>query len=84
MRKFVVVAGLLLSAAILPGSPAKAEAMLGCECVSLGQPAMCTTTIIECTFQHGGVCVAPCTYEPPKAVKKHYRHYKKAKKTKKS
>jgi len=72
MRKLILVAGLLCGAAILSGSPAKAEAMLGCECVSLGQPAMCTATVLECNFQHGGVCVAPCTYEPPKAVKKHH------------
>jgi len=80
MRKTILVAGLLFGAAILPGTPAKAEAMLGCECVRLGAPAMCTATVLECNFQYGGVCVAPCTYEPPKAAKKHHHGKKKKKK----
>jgi hypothetical protein len=78
MRKLILVAGLLCGAALLSGSSAKAEAMLGCECISLGQPAMCTATVLECTA-HAGLCLAPCSYEPPKAVK-HHRHHKKKKK----
>ena len=79
MRKFIVVAGLLFGAAILSGSPAKADAMLGCQCVSMFQPPACTATVLECTFQRGGVCAAPCSYEPPKPAKKHARHKKKKK-----
>jgi hypothetical protein len=80
MRKLALLAGLLTAAAFLPASPAKAQAMLGCECVRLGAPAMCTATVLECNFQYGGVCVAPCTYEPPKKAVKH--HHKKKKKKK--
>ncbi len=71
MRKLVLLAGLLATAALVPGAPAKAEAMLGCECVKLGAPAVCTATVLDCNVKVGGVCLAPCTYEPPKAVKKH-------------
>jgi hypothetical protein len=77
MRKFVLMAGLLLGAAFVPGTPAQAEAMLGCSCVRLGGPPVCSATVLECNFQQGGVCVAPCTYEPPKAGKKHKRGKKK-------
>jgi len=77
MRKYILVAGLLFGAAILSGSPAKAEAMLGCQCVSLVQPPACTATVLECNLQRGGVCVAPCSYEPSRPAKKHYRHKKK-------
>lgn len=70
MRKLVLMAGLLLGAAFLPGS-AQAEAMMGCQCVRLGAPAMCTATVLECNINNGGVCMAPCAYEPPKAAKKH-------------
>jgi hypothetical protein len=78
MRKFLLVAGLLFGAAVLSGSPAKAQAMLGCQCLSLAQPPACTATILECTFQRAGVCVAPCSYEAPKqATKKHKRKKKK-------
>ena len=76
MRKLVLMAG-LLGAAFLPGTPAQAEAMLGCQCVSVFQPPACTATVLECNFQRGGVCVAPCSYEPPKAGKKHKRKKKK-------
>jgi len=77
MRKLVLMAGLLLGAAFLPGTPAHAQAMLGCQCVRLGAPAMCTATVLECNINNGGVCVAPCSYEPPKAGKKHKRGKKK-------
>ena len=68
MRKIVIVAGLLLGAALLSGSPAKAD--VGCQCVKLGAPSICTATVIACNFQYGGVCVAPCVYEPSKMGKK--------------
>lgn len=71
MRKFVLTAGLLLGAAFLLGTPAQAQAMLGCSCVRLGAAPVCTATVLECNFQLGGVCVAPCAYELPKAGKKH-------------
>lgn len=77
MRKLVLMAGLLLGAAFLPGTPAQAQAMLGCSCVRLGAAPVCTATVLECNFQLGGVCAAPCTYEPPKAGKKHKRKKKK-------
>jgi len=69
MRKIVILAGLLLGAALLTGSPAKAE--LGCTCVKLGTAPTCTSGVTACTIQGGGVCVLPCSYTPPKmAVKK--------------
>ncbi len=77
MRKLVLLAGLLLAAAFVPGTPAKAEAMLGCECVKLGAPAVCTATVIDCNVKVGGVCLAPCTYEPPKPAMKHHGKKKK-------
>jgi hypothetical protein len=67
MRKIVILAGLLMGAALFTGSPAKAE--LGCTCVKLGSPAMCTSGIGECTLKGGGICVLPCDYTPPKATK---------------
>lgn len=79
MRKLVLLAGLLLAAAFVPGTPAKAEAMLGCECVKLGAPAVCTATVIDCNVKVGGICLAPCTYEPPKPAKKHHAMKKKKK-----
>ena len=82
MRKLVLFAGLLLAAAFVPGTPAKAEAMLGCECVRLGAPAMCTATVLDCNVKVGGVCLAPCTYEPPKAAKKHHHARRKRRKCK--
>jgi hypothetical protein len=77
MRKLVLMAGLLLGAAFLPGTPAQAQAMVGCSCVKLGAAPVCTATVLECNVQVGGVCVAPCSYEPPKAVKKGKRGKKK-------
>ena len=74
MRKLVLMAGLLLGAAFLPGTPAQAEAMVGCSCVKLGAAPVCTATVLECNFQVGGVCVAPCAYTtapPKKVVKRH-------------
>ena len=76
MRKIVIGAALLLGAALFTtGTPARAD--VGCGCVKLGAPAVCTATIIECNTKVGGVCVAPCIYEAPKAVKKGKRGKKK-------
>lgn len=68
MRKIVILAGLLMGAALLTGSPAKAE--LGCTCVKLGSPTVCSSGVSACTFKGGGACVLPCDYQPPKIVKK--------------
>jgi hypothetical protein len=76
MRKIVIVAGLLMGAALLSGSPANA-AVLGCLCGKLGAPAVCTATVTDCNFKNGGLCMAPCAYEEPKPVKKHKRKKKK-------
>ena len=81
MRKVFIVAGLLLGGALLTGSPAKAD--LGCMCVKLGGPSMCTATVIACNFGHGGVCVAPFVYEHSKMHKKHMRHHRNMHKKKK-
>jgi hypothetical protein len=75
MRKIVILAGLLLGAALLSGTPAKAE--LGCICVKLGAPAACLSGIAECTFQGGGACILPCDYQPPKMAKRHKAKKKK-------
>ena len=55
MRKIVILAGLLMGAALFTGTPAKAE--LGCQCVKLGAPSICTAGVGEC-FNYGGVCLA--------------------------
>ena len=68
MRKFVIVAGLLLGGALIGGTPAKAE--LGCVCAKLGQPLLCTGGITQCTTQGGGACVLPCDYQAPVKAKK--------------
>lgn len=73
MRKIVIVAGLLIGAALLSGSPANAA--VGCLCGKIGAPAVCTATVTDCNFKNGGVCMAPCTYEEPKA-KKHKKKKK--------
>jgi hypothetical protein len=66
MRKIVILAGLLLGAALLTGS--SANAAVGCMCGKFGAPLMCTATINDC-FKSGGVCIAPCILEEPKAGK---------------
>jgi hypothetical protein len=68
MRNIVIGAGLLLGAALLTGTPAKA-AYTGCACVKLGAPTTCTATVIDCNTKVGGVCLSVCAYEPPKAAK---------------
>ena len=71
MRKLVVLAGLLLAAALIPGTPARAD--VGCQCVKLGVSSACVPTMLECNTKIGGVCVSPCAYTPapPKMVKRH-------------
>ena len=68
MRKIVVVAGLLIGAALLTGSPAKAK--LGCTCLKFGSAPACTSGTTACTFKGGGICVLPCDYHPRKIAKK--------------
>jgi hypothetical protein len=75
MRKIVIVAGALMGAALLAGTPAKAE--LGCTCVKLGAPAACVSGFAECTFKNGGLCVLPCAYKAPKMSKRHMGKKKK-------
>jgi hypothetical protein len=69
MRKLIILAGLLLAAALIPGAPAKA--VMGCECVKLGAHAVCTATVGECVHRIGGLCLAPCSYTPPQMSKRH-------------
>jgi hypothetical protein len=73
MRKIIILAGLLAGAALFSGTPAKAE--LGCTCVKLGSPTMCTAGIASCTFAGGGVCILPCDYTPAKMMMRHHRHH---------
>ncbi|MSO68278.1 MAG: hypothetical protein EXQ82_10860 [Pseudolabrys sp.] len=68
MRKIVIGAGLLMAAALFTGTPAKAD--LGCVCVKLGSPVVCTSGTTACTFQGGGICVLPCDYQPSKMSKR--------------
>ena len=79
MRKIILGAALLLGAALFTGTPAKAE--LGCTCVKLGSPIMCTSGVGACTIKGGGVCVLPCDYQETKKMGK--RHGKRAGKKKK-
>ncbi len=77
MRKLLLVSGLLLSGALLTGSPASAET--GCECVKLGAAPVCVSSIAQCNRVIGGLCIAPCDYKAPKMVKRHYKPKKMAK-----
>jgi hypothetical protein len=77
MRKLILLAGLLTAAALLPGTPARAEAMVGCSCVKFGANPVCSATVLDCNTKVGGVCLAPCTYEPPKKMARHKRSKKK-------
>ena len=67
MRKIVILAGLLAGAALLAGS--SAQAAVGCQCVKLGAASICTGTIDQC-FNYGGVCLAPCDYQPKRRAQK--------------
>ena len=77
MRKIIVLAGLLAGAAMFSGTPAKA--WVGCECVKLGQPAVCVPGPVECLGM-GGVCLLPCDYTPAKMHHRHHRHHMSKKK----
>jgi hypothetical protein len=68
MRKFLVLAGLAVAAALVASSPAKA--VLGCGCFKLGSPMVCTATVNDCMSKVGGLCGLPCDYTPPKMTKK--------------
>jgi hypothetical protein len=70
MRNILVIAGLTVAAALVTGTPARAE--LGCGCFKLGVYS-CTATIGECMSKVGGLCALPCDYVAPKkmARKKH-------------
>jgi C4-dicarboxylate transporter len=74
MRKVVVLGGLLLAAAFISSTPTQA-ATVGCACVKLGAPAICSATIADCNLKVGGVCLAACAYEAPKKMAR--RHKKK-------
>jgi hypothetical protein len=69
MRKIFILAGLLSGVALFSGTPARAD--VGCGCVKLGSPATCTATVTECNTKVGGLCLAPCDYQPPKKAKMH-------------
>ena len=74
MPRIAMLGGLLLAAGLLSSAPAKAET-LGCACVRLGAPVVCTATVIDCNVKVGGVCLATCAYEAPKKTAR--RHKKK-------
>ena len=64
MRKIVLSAGLLIAGMMLAGSPAKAE--LGCACANkMGAAPVCMSGVSACA-QAKGVCLLPCSYQPPK------------------
>ncbi len=48
MRNILIVAGLLAGATLFGDTPAKAE--LGCTCVKISAPAVCTAGIGDCTL----------------------------------
>jgi hypothetical protein len=77
MRKIFIFAGLLMGAALLTGTPAKAA--IGCLCGKLGAPAVCTATVTDCNFKNGGVCISPCIMEEPKMATKKMGKKKKKK-----
>jgi hypothetical protein len=66
MCKIIILTGLLAGVALFSGAPARAD--VGCGCVKLGSPSVCTATVAECNVKMGGVCLAPCDYQPPKKV----------------
>ena len=82
MRNILIVAGLLAGATLFGDTPAKAE--LGCTCVKISAPAVCTAGIGDCTLKGGGACILPCDYRPPKVKAKKHRHKAKAKTSKKT
>ncbi|HEY6024219.1 MAG TPA: hypothetical protein VIV34_08585 [Pseudolabrys sp.] len=76
MREIFILAGLLAAAALFTGTPAKAD--VGCGCVKLGSPSVCTATVADCNMRVGGVCLAPCDYQPPKKARMHKKKKKAA------
>jgi hypothetical protein len=72
MHKIFILAGLVSGVAILTGSPARAD--VGCGCVKLGSPAVCAATVTECNVKVGGLCLAPCYYQPPKKARHSKKH----------
>jgi hypothetical protein len=78
MRNILIVAGLLIGATLLTGTPAKAD--LGCTCINLGSAPVCKSGITSCTLKGGGICVLPCSYEEPKKGMKHMKRMAKKKK----
>lgn len=71
MRKLLLVTGVLLGGALLGGSPASAE--VGCACLKLGAAPVCVASVAQCNQAIGGLCIAPCDYQPPKMVKRHHK-----------
>ncbi len=69
MRNFFFLTVLLTGVALFTGTPAKAD--VGCGCVKLGSPSVCTATVADCNIKVGGICLAPCDYQPPKKAKMH-------------
>jgi hypothetical protein len=72
MRRIFILAGLLSGIAMFSGAPAKAD--VGCGCVRLGSPAVCTATVTECNVKVGGLCLAPCDYQPSKKARHSKKH----------
>ena len=66
MRKLLLAAGLLASGFLLAGSPASAE--VGCSCVKLGAAPVCVASVAQCNRVIGGLCLAPCSYVPPRSA----------------
>jgi hypothetical protein len=62
MRKAILLTALFLGAAMLAGTPAKAD--IGCACVKFGQAPMCLPTMNDCVSKRGGLCLAICHIEP--------------------
>lgn len=69
MRNIFFLTVLLTGVALFTGTPAKAD--VGCGCVKLGSPSVCTATVADCNIKVGGICLAPCDYQPPKKAKMH-------------
>jgi hypothetical protein len=64
MRKVIVLLAGVTLAATFAGSPAQAD--MGCGCAKLGSAPVCVPGVSECVNKVGGVCLAPCDYQPPK------------------
>jgi hypothetical protein len=63
MKKILLVSSLLAAGALLSSSH-PASAALGCACVKLGESPMCVGSIEQCVSGIGGLCLAPCDYQP--------------------